>query len=73
MGTHDHIVYIYDEHDNEIEVDMELLEDGYPYGLLTVNGTEIRLSSEQEQKARDQHRENMEEYAAQQGEYYSDY
>lgn len=71
--THEHLVYIYDIDDNEIEVDMELLEDGYPYGLLTANGTEIRLSSEQEQKARDQHRENMEEYAAQRGEYYSDY
>lgn len=73
MGTHDHLVYIYDEYDNEIEVDMELLEDGYPYGLLTVNGTEIRLSSEQEQKARDQHRENMEEREAAKADYYNEY
>lgn len=73
MGPHGYIVYIYDEHDVEVEVDMEMLEDGFPYGIITSNGTEIRLSSEQEQKARDQHRENMEEYAAQQGEYYSDY
>lgn len=68
--THEHLVYIYDEHDNEIEVDMELLEDGFPYGLLTANGTEIRLSSEQEQKARDQHQEDTRERETQQGEYY---
>lgn len=71
--THEHLVYIYDEDDNEIEVDMELLEDGYPYGLMIGTGEEVLLSSEQEQKARDQHRELMEEYEAAKGDCYSDY
>ena len=73
MGTHDHIVYIYDDYDNEIEVDMELLEDGFPYGLLTASGEEIKLSSRLEQKALDQHREDTEEREAEKADYYNEY
>lgn len=69
----EYFVYIYDEHDNELEVDMELLEEGYSYGVVTGDGEEIKLSPEQEQKARDQYRENLEEYEAAKADYYYDY
>lgn len=69
----EYFVYIYDEHDNELEVDMELLEEGYSYGVVTGDGEEIKLSPEQVQKARDQYRENLEEYEAAKADYYYDY
>ena len=69
----EYFVYIYDEHDNELEVDMELLEEGYSYGVVTGDGEEIKLSPEQVQKARDQYRENLEEYEAAKADYHYDY
>ena len=71
MGTHDHIVYIYDEHDVEVEVDMELLEDGFPYGIITSNGTEIRLTTEQEDQARHAYNIKREEYDCYRSDYYN--
>ena len=51
-------VYIYDENDHELEVDMELLEDGYEYGLRLTGptmGEEVRLTDNQMAEARDKY------------------
>jgi hypothetical protein len=68
--THQHIVYIYNKEDKEIEVDMELLEDGFPYGIMTNDGEEVMLTSDEQKQARDAYNIKMEEYEAEGANYY---
>ena len=60
--THQHIVYIYNDDDKEIEVDMELLEDGFPYGIMTNDGEEVMLTTDEQERARDAHALMVEAY-----------
>ena len=69
-------VYIYDEDDCELEVDMELLEDGYEYGLCLTGptmGEEVRLSDSQITEARDKFMLLVDEYESAKYDYHSDY
>lgn len=66
-------VYIYDEDDHELEVDMELLEDGYEYALNLVTGEEVKLTDRQMDEARDKFMLMMNEYEDAKAEYYSEY
>ena len=68
--THQHIVYIYNDDDKEIEVDMELLEDGFPYGIMTHNGEEVMLTMDEQELAKDAYNLKMEEYEAEDGGYF---
>lgn len=68
--THQHIVYIYNDDDKEIEVDMELLEDGFPYGLMTHDGEEVMLTSDEQERAKDAYNLKIEEYEAEDAGYY---
>ena len=69
-------VYIYDEDDHELEVDMELVEDGYPYAVYMsgpMKGEEIKLSASQIDTARDIYELLVDEYESAKADYYSDY
>ena len=63
-------VYIYNDEDYEIEVDMELMEDGYPYGLMIHNGEEILLTDEEQGRARDAYNLMVEAYEDAKADYY---
>lgn len=69
-------VYIYDEDDCELEVDMELVEDGYPYAVYMsgpMSGEEIKLSDSQITEARDKFMLLVDEYESAKYDYHSDY
>lgn len=69
-------VYIYDEDDCELEVDMELVEEGYEYGLCLTGpmmGEEVRLSDSQITEARDKFMLLVDEYESAKYDYHSDY
>jgi hypothetical protein len=66
-------VYIYNNDDMEIEVDMELLEDGYPYGLMLHNGEEVLLTNDEQERARDAYALMVEAYEDARGDYYGEY
>lgn len=69
-------VYIYDENDNELEVDMESLEDGYEYGLCLTGptmGEEVRLTDDQMAEARDKYMLLVDEYESAKYDYHSEY
>lgn len=69
-------VYIYDEDDHELEIDMELLEDGYEYGLCLTGptmGEEVRLTDRQMAEARDKYMLLVDEYESAKTDYYSEY
>jgi len=68
--THQHIVYIYNKENKEIEVDMELLEDGFPYGIMTNDGEEVMLTTDEQEQARDAYNIKMEGYECARGDYY---
>ena len=66
-------VYIYDQDDNEIEVDMELLEGGCESGLNLTTGEEVTLTDSQIREARDMFMLLVEEYEAYKSDYYNEW
>ena len=69
--THQHIVYIYNKEDQEIEVDMELLEDGFPYGIMTNDGEEVMLTTDEQERARAAYAMMIEAYEDARADYYA--
>lgn len=66
-------VYIYDENDNEIEVDMELLDDGCESGLNLTTGEEVKLTSGQIEEAKDKFMLLVDEYESAKADYYNEW
>lgn len=76
-------VYIYDEDDHqaegggqspyELEVDMELLEDGYEYALNLVTGEEVKMTDRQMDEARDKYMLLVDEYESAKADHYAEY
>lgn len=69
-------VYICDEDDNELEVDMELLEEGFPYAVYMSGpkkGEEVGLTPEQIDTAEDKFMLLVDEYESAKADYYSEY
>lgn len=66
-------VYVYDEDDYELEVDMGLLEDGYEYALNMTTGEEVKLTDSQMTKARDKFMLLVDEYGSAKYDYQSEY
>lgn len=64
-------VYIYDEDDHELEVDMELLEDGYEYALNMTTGEEVKMTDDQMTEARDKFILLVDEYESAKADYYN--
>lgn len=66
-------VYIYNLYDEEIEVDVELLEDGCESGLNLTTGEEVTLTDSQIREARDMFMLLVEEYEAYKSDYYNEW
>ena len=66
-------VYIYNLYDEEIEVDVELLEDGCKSGLNLTTGEEVTLTDSQIREARDMFMLLVEEYEAYKSDYYNEW
>lgn len=64
-------VYIYNLYDEEIEVDVELLEDGCESGLNLTTGEEVTLTDSQIREARDKFMLLVEEYESAKSDYYN--
>lgn len=72
-GPIDPRVYIYNDDDIEVEVDTELLEDGFPYGVLMTDGEEVLLTDKEQERARDAYALMLEAYEDSKVDYYSEY
>ena len=66
-------VYIYNLYDEEIEVDVELLEDGCKSGLNLTTGEEVTLTDSQIREARDMFMLLVEEYETYKSDYYNEW
>ena len=66
-------VYIYNLYDEEIEVDVELLEDGCESGLNLTTGEEVTLTDSQIREARDMFMLLVEEYETYKSDYYNEW
>ena len=66
-------VYIYNLYDEEIEVDVELLEDGCKSGLKLTTGEEVTLTDSQIREARDMFMLLVEEYETYKSDYYNEW